>query len=213
MGFFYRLVGSDEAKYQELKLKSPANTQIYSKGDQYMIQKARLVIIVIVVLIATGCSFTHQVNIQQDLIAEEEDLPKISSTGPVTVVMKAQNPSGSVELCKAGGRTYFSDYKRISEFALSSAKDILGKNGIEVNDSAEKQLTITALEGKCNVSGLLLNFIMDMTVETGNGITKEYSGCQKMMHLPERDFALSAATLNAVLDMFADLEIQRYLKE
>ena len=178
-----------------------------------MLKKAGLFIIVIALLVVSGCSFTHQVNIQKDFVAEAKDLPKISSTGPVSVVMKAQIPSGSVELCEAGGRTYLADYATISEYALSSAKDVLNRNGIEVNDSAEKQLTITSLEGTCKTSHFLLQFTMDMTVKTGNGITKEYSGYQNMMHLNQRDFALSAAVLNSVLNMIAGDDIQKYLKE
>ena len=164
-------------------------------------------------LIMTGCSFSHQVNIQNDFVAEEKVLPKISSTGPVAVVMQVQNPSGSIELCNAAGRTYFSDYEKISKYALNTTKDILKRNSIEVSDAAGKKLTIKSLDGTCRPSDLLLSFVMDITVETGNGLTKTYSGYQRMFHLYERDFALSAATLNAVLDMFADDEIQRYLKE
>ena len=178
-----------------------------------MIKAAWSAIHVMTFMVLAGCSFSHQVSVQDDFTAEAEDLPRISSTGPVAIDMQTQKPSGSIELCKAGGRTYYADYGTISDFALSSAGNILERNGVEVSDSAEKRLTIIALDGTCKTSGLLLNFIMDMTVKTGDGRMKDFSGYQKMMHLPERDFALSAATLNVVLGMFSDPEIQQYLKE
>lgn len=178
-----------------------------------MIQRVGLVMIVFFGMAMMGCSFSHQVNIQREFVVEEKLLPEISTSGPVAVMMKAKEKSGMNEICKAGGRTYLSDNQMISEYAISTAKDMLTRNGVAVSDSADKQLIITSLDGGCDMSGMLLRFKMDMTVNTGDGVTDKFSGDQKMMHVYERDFALSAATLNAVLEMLSDEKIQQYLKE
>lgn len=161
-------------------------------------------------IIFTGCS--HSVNVHEALVAEAHLLPTISSPGPVAVIDESQKPPGDTQFCDAFGRTYTTNYNEFSAYAVQSIKNLLTRNDIKVIDSADKQLIISDLDASCGTEGLL-DFNMTITVATGDGLKKQFKGNQRFFHLYERHFSLSAATLNAALEMFKDEEILKYLKQ
>ncbi len=166
--------------------------------------------IILLAVVIAGCS--HQVNVQHTLVAEEHLLPAISSSGLVAVIDQSQKPLGETEFCDAFGRAYSTQYNDFSAYAMHSIADLLTRNNIHVDATAEKKLIISDLKAACETDGLL-KFSMALTVTTGNGLKKSFRGHQRFFHLYERDFALSAATLNAALEMFKDDDILDYLKQ
>jgi hypothetical protein len=162
-------------------------------------------------LTSLGCSY--QINVQKSLVAEDELLPEISTQSPIAIIGQFSGEPGYIEFCKAGGDTFLTDYNEFTVYAVNSAKDILMRNSIQIDDQAQKQIVIEISNATCKLEFADIKFDMTLKATTGNGLNKEFTGYQRILSLHGVDFALSAAILNAVIEMFNDAEIRQFIEQ
>ena len=148
----------------------------------------------------------------QGVAAKDGDLPVISTQGPVALSQRTSNPSGVVRLCSAGGRNYTTDYGQLTAFAAHSLKDILSRKGVRVADSADKQLVVSIPQATCYTQGFAVYFDVTVEVAAGSDLIKRFTGTERTHDVRRRHLAVSGATLKAVLEIFKDEEILRYLE-
>jgi len=158
-----------------------------------------------------GCS--HHITVQQKFVAQDHLVPKINAQSPVTVIGKPPKTSGMIKFCKAGPNTFYASYDEFTHYAVKSTEDILARNDIQVLDSAEKQLIVSISEATCKDTMGGVKFEMTLNCSMGQNSSRQFSGYQHMGSMHGINFALTAATLNAVLEMFNDEEVRHYISQ
>ena len=169
------------------------------------------ILIWVILLIGTsGCAL--HVNVQKSLVAEPPLLPKLNMKTPVTIVAVPHNSTGKVNFCKKGLGPMTLVYADLTDYAVQSMTDIFTRNNVQVLEEAEKSLTITIVEASCLQEFNAMKYVVDINVVAGDQPAKQFSGYQRLWSGHALSFTVTAAALNAVLEMFKDEEIKHYLE-
>jgi len=177
-----------------------------------LIVKRGLAILIFGILIfeITGCA--HHIQIQKDFVAEAQLLPELNMTSPVSIVVKAHDLTGEVEFCNALMAKCWVNYSDLADYAVQSMVDIFNRNHVRVMDGAEKKLTVSIARASCDEEVNGIKFNMDIDVTAGEEPTRTFSGYQRSWSAHGFNFSVTAAVLNAVIEMFEDKEIKHYLE-
>lgn len=175
--------------------------------------KRRLVVVLFtfMMIIFSGCAL--HVNVQKSLVAEEDLLPRLKMRKPVSIDTLPHPSTGKVNFCDKGLGPITAVYAELTDYAYDSMVDILTRNDIPIETSAAKRLTLSIVEVSCVPEISAMKYVVVIKVLTGDSITKQFSGHQRLWSGRALSFTVTAATLNAVLEMFKDEEIKRYLEE
>lgn len=158
----------------------------------------------------TGCAL--HVNVQKSLVAEDQQLPQLNMKTPVTIIAVPNNSVGEVNFCKKGLGPITLVYADLTDYAVRSLTDIFNRNHVQVADGAGKKLTISIVQASCEQEFNAMKYIVDIQVTAGDLPPKQFSGFQRLWSARALSFTVTAATLNAVLEMFKDQEIKAYLQ-
>ena len=105
------------------------------------------------------------------------------------------------------------DYADLTDYAVQSLTDIFTRNEVEVTEGAEKSLTISIDHASCVQELNAMKYVVDLNVIAGDQPPKQFSGYQRLWSARAMSFTVTAATLNAVLEMFKDDAIMNYLED
>ena len=158
----------------------------------------------------TGCAL--HVNVQKSLVAEDHLLPRLNMKTPVAIVVVPHNSTEEVNFCKKGLGPMTLVYADLTDYAAQSLTDIFNRNHVQVVDGAEKKLTISIVNASCEQEFNGMKYIVDIRVTAGDLPPKLFSGFQRLWSARALSFTVTAATLNAVLEMFKDEEVKAYLQ-
>ena len=131
---------------------------------------------------------------------------------PVSIVAVPHNSSGNVNFCKKGLGPMTLDYADITDYAVRSLTDIFTRNKVEVTEGVEKSLIVSIDQASCIQEFNGLKYVVDINVAAGDQPPKQFSGFQRLWSARAMSFTVTAATLNAVLEMFKDDAIMNYLE-
>lgn len=166
--------------------------------------------LVILLIGSTGCAL--HVQVQKSLIAEDHLLPKLNMKTPVELVAVSHNLTGKVNFCKKGMGPITLVYADLTAYAVQSMVDIFTRNNVKIMKGAEKVLTISIVEASCFQEFNAMKYVVDINVVAGDKPAKQFSGYQRLWSGRALSFTVTAAVLNAVLEMFKDEEIMHYLE-
>ena len=174
--------------------------------------KKRIGIIIGVILLigTTGCAL--HVQVQESLVAEDHLLPKLKMETPISVVSVPHDLTGEVNFCKKGLGPITVVYSDLTDYAVQSIVDIFTRNNVQIRDGAEKVLIISIVEASCIQEFNAMKYVVDINVAAGDKPAKQFSGYQRLWSGRALSFTVTAATLNAVLEIFKDEEIRHYLE-
>lgn len=158
----------------------------------------------------TGCAL--HAHLQKSLVAEEDLLPKLQMNVPVAITAVPHPSTGKVNFCSTWLGPNTLDYADLTDYAVQSMTDIFTRNSIEVINTAEKKLSVSIAQASCIQEAAAMKYVVDIKVRAGDLPTKQFSGYQRLWSGRALGFTVTAATLNAVLEMFKDEEIRRYLE-
>jgi hypothetical protein len=157
-----------------------------------------------------GCS--HHIQIQKSHVVEDQLLPRLDMATPVSIVSKPHPSTAKVQFCKPAVGACTVLYADVTQYAAQSMIDIFARNNVAVSAEASKSLVFTIAEASCDQEMNGIKFNVTLNVSAGQGSPKAYTGYQRSWSAHGNDFSVSAATLNAVLEMFKDEEVRRYLE-
>lgn len=103
-------------------------------------------------------------------------------------------------------------YADLTDYAVQSMVDIFTRNNVQIMSGAEKALTISIIESSCIQEFNAMKYVVDINVAAGDKPAKQFSGYQRLWSGRALSFTVTAAVLNAVLEMFKDEEIRHYLE-
>lgn len=131
---------------------------------------------------------------------------------PVAIVIEPSQHPGNIEFCRAGPTTVSADYDALTEYASQSMTDIFNRNNVPVLDVADKKLTVSIEEATCEQEVNGIKFYATINVTAGDALTKQFSGFQRLWSMHAIHFSVTAAVLNAVLEMYKDQDFRLYLE-
>ncbi|MBC2710786.1 MAG: hypothetical protein HGJ94_07235 [Desulfosarcina sp.] len=169
-----------------------------------------IIIWVILLIGTTGCAL--HVQVQKSLVAEDHLLPQLNMKTPVAIVALPHNLTGKVNFCKKGLGPMTLVYADLTDYAVQSMVDIFTRNNVQIMSGAEKALTISIIESSCIQEFNAMKYVVDINVAAGDKPAKQFSGYQRLWSGRALSFTVTAAVLNAVLEMFKDEEIRHYLE-
>jgi hypothetical protein len=159
---------------------------------------------------AWGC--TKHIEIQKTHLVEDPLLPRLSADAPVNLVVKPHPTTGIVKFCDPLMGASTLEYADLTAYAVQSLTDILERNQIIVEAGAPKALTVGVVEATCDEEASGLKFNVTVSAAAGEKPARTFSGFQRSWSAHGNNFAVTAATLNAVLEMFKDPDILAYLE-
>jgi hypothetical protein len=130
----------------------------------------------------------------------------------VTILIDTLPEDTKVILCKNLGMKGVGDLAELSEIAKSILINAFSSRSIEINDSADKQLTISINKAFCEGIAFGWKTITVLKVRTGDGLLREYVGYRKLFNMYQSSRALELAVRNSVIEMLKSPEINNYLK-
>ena len=172
----------------------------------------RLGILLVCILATTAVGCAKHVHVQTSLVAEDQLLPRLNMGTPVSVTTIPHPQTEKVNFCKAGLGPMTLLYADLTEYARRSIIDIFNRNDIQIKDQATKQVTVAIIEAACVQEFNGINYSVEIEVRAGDLPAKQFSGYQRLWSAHALSFTVTAATLNAVLEMFKDEEIKNYLE-
>ena len=174
-------------------------------------KKGFAMLVGLVLLELTGGCAKH-VTVQKSLVAQDNLLPKLHMNSPVSIVALPHESNEQVNFCKKGLGPMTLVYNDVTDYAVQSMVDILSRNNVRVVNDAPKSLTVSVIQASCDQELAAMNYIVDISVAAGDKPPKQFSGNQRLWSAHALSFTVTAATLNAVLEMFKDKEIREYLE-
>lgn len=152
------------------------------------------------------------VQVQKSLVAEDHLLPQLNLRTPVEITALPHDSTGKVNFCKKGLGPMTVVYADLTDYMVQSMTDIFTRNNVQVITGAEKKLTVSIVDVSCvqEINGM--KYIANIEVTAGDKPAKRFSGFQRLWSAHALSFTVTAAVLNAVLEMFKDKEIGHYLE-
>ena len=170
----------------------------------------KIILGVILLLGAVGCAL--HVDVQKSLVADDQLLPQLNMKTPVAVVSVPHSLTGKVNFCKKGLGPMTLVYAELTDYAVRSMVDIFTRNNVKIDSGAVKKLTVSIVEASCIQEFNAMKYVVDISVAAGDQSPKQFSGFQRLWSGRALSFTVTAAVLNAVLEMFKDEEIRHYLE-
>lgn len=175
-----------------------------------MKERIGMMVWVLLLIGATGCAM--HVKVQQSLVAEDHLLPQLNIKTPVGIHAVPHESTGKINFCKKGMGPMTVVYSDLTHYAVQSAEDILTRNNVPVMKNAQKKLTISIVNASCIQEFNGLKYVVDIKVATGDQPASSFSGYQRLWSAHALSFTVTAATLNAILEMFKDEGVKHYLE-
>jgi hypothetical protein len=169
------------------------------------------VLILGVVLIGVSSCAKHT-TIQKEMVVKPDLLPKMNITSPVAVEAVQHQVTGKDNFCRKGLGPITVYYSELTDYAEQSVTDILVRNNVQITPDADKKLVIHIAQVRCEQEAFTMNYLVDIDVTAGNIPKKVFTGNQRLWSMHALDFTMTAATLNAVLEIFKDKDIKSYLE-
>ena len=137
-------------------------------------------------------------------------LNKVELSKKISVI-NAQASKQDLLLGEAGAHDYYGSLRDITEAAVMHAKDELAKREVDVgaDNGADKTLSLKVTSAKMIKGMWVMRAVIDMSVETGDGLTKAYHAENASPMGVER--AYNGAAAIAVIEIFSDPEILEYI--
>jgi hypothetical protein len=139
-------------------------------------------------------------------------LPRLSADTPVNLVVKPHPTTGVVKFCDPLMGAATLEYADLTAYAVQSLNDIFHRNQMAVEAGAPKSLTVGVLEATCDEEASGLKFNVTVSAAAGEKPARSFTGFQRSWSAHGNNFAVTAATLNAVLEIFKDPDICAYLE-
>jgi hypothetical protein len=172
---------------------------------------SRIVLVVLWVAASWGC--TKHIEIQKTHVVEDPLLPRLRAEAPVQLVAKPHPTTGVVKFCDPLMGASTLEYADLTAYAVQSLTDILQRNQVAVVADTPKTLTVGVVAATCDEEASGLKFNVTLSAAAGEMPARSFTGFQRSWSAHGNNFAVTAATLNAVLEMFKDPEIRAYLEE
>jgi hypothetical protein len=162
-------------------------------------------------LCLSGC-INHQIVPSLELL-ETARLPEITTKDSVAVIPVFNPNAVMIRFCDGGAHRYFGKIDDLTDSAVKNLEAMLKQKNIVIDVKAEKKLSIAVISARCSgVPPYGLSYYVTIRVQTGNGITKTFTGHNVGGHIFGTDSHVSHAINEAYLDMFYNDEIKGYLK-
>lgn len=174
-----------------------------------MNQMSRLVMLLSVILIFSGC-MTMQTNTKA-LILQDNEIPSLNVKQSV-IFKNVSSKSGDIIIGKWTGWKVKGDLHKFTETAIGTAKDILERQNIKVEKNANKILELSVYDAKSEQGAFIFGVTTKLRVRTGNDLVKEYVGIKKHGNGYGTTAAIEKALANCVLQMLKDDDIKNYLE-
>ena len=180
-----------------------------------MKKTATLCLCISIITVLSGCMTMHT-NTQAPMLTDDA-IPKLSINKAVALRNSSTN-SGDIIIGKWIGWTVYGDLYKFTESSISAAKDGLKRMGVTTRNDAEKVLKLevnNALSEQENFTFSVFPFRVTtaLTVSTGDGLKKEYTGVFNYPNGYQTTWAIEKSLARCVAQMLNDSEIIQYLEE
>lgn len=167
----------------------------------------RLLQIFAVLFFLAGCSHHYK---PESATFAFDSITEFSSNKSISLVNT--NPAtGDVLFAEQAGSTFHGNYREWTDTAIDITKRELTARGMNVADNKQKSLKMSVETVDAEFGFFVIQCIVTMKVETGDGLVRTYTGDNRS---PASIFrAADGAVMRAVAEMLRDQEIVSYLKK
>jgi hypothetical protein len=193
------------------------NTALMKKGCTLMTKRGlaswvgSATIVVLLMVTLGGC--TKHIEIQKSHVVDDPLLPRLTMDTPVDLVIDPHPTTGIVKFCDPTLGAATLEYADLTAYMTQSLTDIFARNQIAVAAGAPKRLRVGIVEASCDEEPTQIRFDVKLSVAAGDRPARTFTGFQRTWSAHGFNFSVTAATLNAVLEMFKDPDIRAYLED
>jgi hypothetical protein len=184
--------------------------QQLTEGERRVNVIARSCLGIAIAVALAGC-VTIRTNTKAPAIPDTE-VPKLSVQQPIALRNAAATPREIIIGNWLGGKAY-GDLNAFTESSIGAAEAIFARQGIEVTESADRVLALAVSGAKAEQGMVKFRATTTLSVETGDGLRKEFSGTHNYPNGYGTTFAIERALAQCVAKMLNDKDIIRYLEE
>jgi hypothetical protein len=140
----------------------------------------------------------------------DDAVQKLNISQPVAI-LNSSNKSGDIQI---GEWDVYGNLHELTETAIQISKNSLSRQGIKISDSAGKVLKMRVDNARSEM-GALFGFkaIIRLSVKTGNGLEKTYTGEESHNNGYGTTSALEKSLGQCVQQMLNDKDIINYLEK
>lgn len=120
--------------------------------------------------------------------------------------------AGDILIGRWNGWKIYADLYKYTESSIGTAKNILERQNLKVNNTADKILELSVYDAKSEQGSWAFQVTTALRVKTGNGLQKEYVGVQKHGSGYGTTSAIEKTLAKCVAQMLNDKDIIRYLE-
>jgi len=169
----------------------------------------KLGMFIIIFLFLTGC-INYRTNTKAPILPDNA-VPNLNVLLPVSF-RNVASKSGDILIGRWNSWKVYADLYKYTESSIGAAKNILERQNIKVNNSADKILELSVFDAKSETGTWLFQVTTALRVKTGNGLKKEYVGVQKHGSGYGTTSAIERTLAKCVTQMLNDKDIIRYLE-
>jgi hypothetical protein len=166
--------------------------------------------VAILIVLMSAC--TH---IEKDFKPQPIDqayLPKVQMDDDIAVVGEFQDdPQNALILALPFGHKWYADENELVSTAIMAAEDILRQNKVTVNESSQKVIKISFLDANYDMGMWSTQINLIYRVKAGDEITRDFQGSQHIGSGHQMHWAIEASASDAVIKLFKDPDILKYL--
>jgi len=170
---------------------------------------AKLGICACIFLLLSGC-INYRTNTKAPILPDNA-IPNLNVMLPVAF-KNVSSQSADILIGSWGGWRVYADFYEYTESSISTAKNILERQNIKVNNSADKILELSIYDAKSERGMWAFQVTTTLRVKTANGLKKEYVGVQKHGSGYGTTSAIEKTLAKCVTQMLNDKDIIRYLE-
>lgn len=163
--------------------------------------------------ILCGCTINLKLNVESRYLPKDEPLPKLTVTKPIAV----KNISTDTVENKLGAcATNFNLFGKLYDFTSSASeavKEALGRQGVLIDEKAEKVLELNVYEAKCLMETWTFKTSTALRVKTGDKLEKVYNGDAHVGNAYASSAGFETAILDSVSQLLKDKDIIKYLEK
>jgi hypothetical protein len=165
-----------------------------------------------IIFCVTGCGpHYHQVVTQLEPV-DEDNLPEINMSQPVSIVAVLNPSVPKTELFyRTGGHHFLCTLDDLTGTAVQNLEDMLKRKKIILDANAGKKLKIAVIAAKIDSGNNLCGYIVTIRVMAGDNLSYDFTGINKGTDW-NREKNLSQAINEALLQLFKNEAIMGYLK-
>ncbi len=170
-------------------------------------------VILILFLFLTGCAIKHDYVWHEYAIAPERiSSQNIFKEGQEIRIIKGKSNDSKIVLGSVGAHRYYGSEQTLTDAIVDQLSKELRNRRIEIKNTAEKSLEITANRSKFEQGMWKMAATIEFTVKFGNGKTKSYTVRNSILST-FADRAYNGAVAWAVIEIINDPEVLTYINE